>query len=107
MNALSREMLRLIYSNLQVGDEAPTYILKLRRANEFHLPPKELTIPDGGVVSIETTGSSEFGCSTASITIENCYGRKSGEFDVSKHAEDSSIIADSQMNAKQRSTINI
>lgn len=102
MNALSRQMIRLIHSNLQVGDEAPTYIIKLRRADEFHLPPKELTVPVGGVVNIETTGSDQFGCATATVTIENCYGLKSGEFLVAKHKDDSAIIADSQMNAKQQ-----
>lgn len=101
MNILSRQMMRLILSSLQVGDDSPTYIIKLRRPDEFHLPPKELTVPEGGVVSIEVTGSSDFGCSSANITIENCYGLKSPEFLVSKHAEDSDIIAHTNANNVQ------
>lgn len=98
MNVLSRQMLRLIQSSLQVGEDAPTYIIKLKRPHEFNLPPKQLNVPEGGVVSIETTGSEEFGCSTATIKIENCYGFKSPEFLAKKHQNDSPMIKDYQPN---------
>ena len=101
MDALSREMIRLIQANLQVGDVAPTYTIKLKRPTEFHLPPKELTIPDGALVSFDISISEEFGCSSANVTIENCYGLKSPEFAVAKHINDSSIIKNTQHNRVQ------
>ena len=102
MNLLSRQMLRLIQSNLQVGDASPTYILKLRKPEEFYLPPLQFTFPDGAVVSIETSHSDNFGAATASVVVENCYGLRSPEFGPQKHFEDSEIIADFQPNPKQR-----
>ena len=102
MNVLNRQMVRLIQNSLQVGEDSPTYIIKLKRPHEFHLPPKELSVPKGAVVQIEVNASSNFGCSNASLTIENCYGFKSPEFKAEKHAEDTPIIADSQHNTIQQ-----
>ena len=91
MNVLNRQMVRLIQNSLQVGEDSPTYIIKLKRPHEFHLPPKELSVPKGAVVQIEVNTSSNFGCANASLTIENCYGFKSPEFKAEKHAEDTPI----------------
>lgn len=102
LNPLSRAMLRLIMDQLKVGDQAPTYVLKLKKPEDFYKPPIDLTIPDGGVVSIDVSRSDNYGAATATVVIENCYGVKSPEFEVSKHKTDSYYFYEMQKNRYQR-----
>lgn len=102
MNTLSRTMLSLIQNNLQIGEESPSYIIYLKKPEEFELLPSSFTFPDGAIVSIETSSTKEFGCASATIVVENCYGLKSPEFAPSKHPEDDDVIKNSQSNYRQR-----
>lgn len=99
---LGREMIRLMLSQLQVGEDAPTYIIRLRKPDEFYLPPKILTVPTGGVVSIDVSGSREFGSKNATVVLEDAYGLKSPEFGPEKHSSKSEMIAEVTPNDKQQ-----
>jgi hypothetical protein len=80
LDLLSREMIRLMLSHLQVGEDAPTYIIRLKKPMEFYLPPRVIEIPSGGTFSIDVGASYQFGCGTATIVLEDTFGLKSPQF---------------------------
>jgi len=74
MIQLDRRMLELVANQLQIGDEAPNYNMKVKRVEESDLDPYEFTGNPKGIISLEVSASRESGCSTATVKVEDTYG---------------------------------
>jgi cell wall-associated NlpC family hydrolase/SH3-like domain-containing protein len=84
MLELNKQMLKYLAQQLQLDDASPNYIVRLWRVGELDSPPYSFDGTEGGVTSIDVTGSVDSGCATATITFENTYGFRTPEFSTAK-----------------------
>jgi Cell wall-associated hydrolases (invasion-associated proteins) len=87
MIQLNRKMLEFISNRLQIGDEAPSYALRVKRVEEVDLDPYEWRGVPKGALSIDISASQESGATNATVKIEDTYGLMSPEVMEYKNAK--------------------
>lgn len=84
MLELNKQMLRYLSQELQLDDASPIYSVRIWRVGELDSPPYSFDGQEGGITSIDVSGSVDSGCATATVTFENTYGFKTPEFSSAK-----------------------
>jgi cell wall-associated NlpC family hydrolase len=77
-------MLEAIVNTLQIGDEAPNYLMRIKRVEESGLDPYEWNGVPNGAMSLEISSSRESGAATANVRVANASGLMSPEVLQSK-----------------------